>query len=132
MSAESAVTALLLAAAPVTALVDTRVYPGMLPEGIALPALVVEHISSVRLGRLDASAATHPVRTRMQINLLAKTYPQLKALRDAVTAALQYQRGSLGGSSVISVLPDSEGPDTHDPAMGVFHQPIDFMVTHET
>lgn len=131
MSAESAITALLLAAAPVTALVADRVYPGMLPEGRPLPALVVEHVSSSRIGRLDASAATHPVRTRMQVNLLASTYPQLKALRAAVTTALQYQRGNLGGSSVISVLPDSEGPDSHDPAMGVYHQPIDFMVTHE-
>lgn len=131
MSAESAVIALLGAAAPVTALVSDRIYPGMLPEGHPLPALVVEHITSVRLGRLDAQAATHPVRTRMQVNLLAATYPQLKALRDAVTSALQYRRGSLGGSSVVSVLPDTEGPDTHDPAMGVYHQPIDFVVVHE-
>lgn len=131
MSAEAAIYALLTAAAPVTALVGTRIYPGVLPNGQALPAIVVEQISAVRLGRLDAFAATHPTRSRIQVNLLSRDYPTLKALRTAVTAALQFQRGSIGGSSVISVLPDNEGPDTFDAGMEVFHQPIDFMVTHE-
>ena len=43
MSAEAAVYALLAAASSVTALVAARIYPGQLPEGVALPALVIEH-----------------------------------------------------------------------------------------
>ena len=131
MSAEAAAYALLAAASAVTSIVATRIFPGQLPEGTALPALVIEHISSVRLGRLDAQAATHPTQTRVQVNLLASTYPQLKALRDAVTAALQFQRGALGGGAVITILPDVAGPDLIDPAMTLFHQPLDFLVVHE-
>lgn len=131
MSAEAAVFALLSAAPAITALVGARVYPGGLPEGQPLPALVIEHISSVRLGRLDAQASTHPTQTRVQVNLLAATYLQLKALRDAVTAALQFQRGAIGGGSVIAILPDVAGPDLSDPALTVFHQPLDFLVVHE-
>jgi hypothetical protein len=131
MSAESAIYTLLAAAAPVTALVGARIYPGMLPNGQPLPAIVIEQISAVRLGRLDAGAATHPTSSRMQVNLLAKDYPTLKALRTAVMTALQFKRGALGGSAVISVLPGFEGPDTFDSGMEVFHQPLDFMVTHE-
>lgn len=131
MSAEAAVYSLLAAAPAVTALVAMRIYPGQLPEGQPPPALVIEHISSVRLGRLDAQAPTHPTQTRMQVNLLAATYPQLKALRDAVTAALQFQRGALGGGVVIAILPDQAGPDLVDAGLGVFFQPLDFLVVHE-
>lgn len=131
MSAEAAVYALLSAAPAVTALVGDRIYPGQLPEGQRLPALVIEHISSVRLGRLDAQAPTHPTQTRVQINLIASEYRVLKALRDAVTAALQFQRGALGGGAVIAILPDQAGPDLVDAGLGAFFQPLDFLVVHE-
>ena len=55
----------------------------------------------------------------------------LKALRDAVTAALQFQRGALGGGAVIAILPDQAGPDLVDAGLGAFFQPIDFLVVHE-
>lgn len=131
MSAEAAVYALLSAAPAVTALVGDRIYPGQLPEGEPLPALVIEHISSVRLGRLDAQAETHPTQTRMQVNLIANQYRVLKAMRDAVTSALQFKRGALGGGAVIAILPDQAGPDLADPALGTFFQPLDFLVVHE-
>ena len=127
MSAEAAVYALLAAAPAVTGVVGDRIYPGQLPEGQRLPALVIEHISSVRLGRLDAQAPTHPTQTRVQINLIASEYRVLKALRDAVTAALQFQRGALGGGKVIAILPDQAGPDLVDAGLGAFFQPLDFL-----
>lgn len=132
MSAEAAVYSLLAAAPAVTALVGTRIFPGQLPEGQPLPALTIEHISSVRLGRLDAQAATHPTQSRIQVNVQAATYPVVKALRDAVTAALQFQRGAIGGGAVIAILPDVAGPDLVDPGMGLIHQPLDFLVVHES
>lgn len=131
MSAEAAVYALLSAAPAITALVGTRIYPGQVPEGQPLPALAIEHISSVRLGRIDAQAPTHPTQTRVQVNVVAATYPGVKALRDAVTAALQYQRGSLGGGTVIAILPDVAGPDLSVPALNLYHQPLDFLVLHQ-
>jgi hypothetical protein len=129
--AEGAVYALLSAAPAVTALVGDRIYPGQLPEGEALPALVIEHISSVRLGRLDAQAPTHPTQARVQVNLLAASYPALKALRPVVMAALQFQRGAVGGGNVIGIWPDAAGPDLVDHQLGALHQPLDFMVVHE-
>lgn len=130
MTAEAVVYAVLSAAAGVSALVGARIYPGQVPEARGLPAIGVEHISGVRVGRIDAQAPTHPTQSRIQVNLLATSYPQLKSLRAAVIAALQYQRGPLAGVQVISVLPDTQGPDTVDPDAGVYHQPLDFLVYH--
>lgn len=130
MSAESVTYALLSGAGPVTSVVGTRIYPIAAPLGTVLPLITYEHISSVRLGRLDAASPTHPVRTRVQVNLLAADVATLKNLRAAVTAALQFQRGAIGGSTVISVLPDVQGPDSFDAGMQAYHQPLDFLVTH--
>ena len=54
MSAVSIAYALLSGAGAVTAIVSTRIYPVELPEGIALPAIVIDSISNVRAGAIDA------------------------------------------------------------------------------
>lgn len=131
MSAETAVYALLTGAGAVTSIAGTRIYPGVLPEGQPVPAVVFEHISAMRPGAIDAYAPTHLTRTRLQFNLLAADYATVKALRDAVRNALQFARGSLGGSTVHSVLYAGEGPDLFDQGLAVFSQSIDFLITHE-
>lgn len=131
MSAETAVYALLAGAGPVTAIVGTRIYPVVLPEGIATPALVYTLISAVRSPKIDAFAATHLTRSRVQIDLLAKDWPTLNTLRDAVVAALQFQRGVIAATTVHSVLHGGEGLTSHDQELEIFHRPIDVIVTHE-
>lgn len=129
MSAESIVYALLSGAAAVTAVVSTRVYPVELPEGVALPAIVYDVVSNVRAGRIDAAAASHPTTARVQVTMLVESHSQLMTLRAAVIAALQFQRGSIGGSTVVSILKGPDGPTDFDEAMAVFAQPVDFLVT---
>lgn len=129
MSADAVIYSLLSGAAGVTALVSTRIYPAVAPEGTAMPLIAFELVSSVRMPRIDAQAADHLVRARVQVNLLAVGYAGIKALRAAVVAACQFQRGTIASVTVVSVLPDGDGPITFDSDLGLFHQPIDFMIT---
>ena len=130
MKAEAILYALLSGAGPVAAIVGARIYPGMLPQGVATPAIVVELISSVQAGRIDAAATTHLYRARMQVNLLGADYAVLYTLRAAVVAALRFQRGVIAGATVHTIAPDNEGPITYDEQLGLFHRPLDFVVHH--
>lgn len=132
MNAEAVVYALLSGAGPVTAIVGTRIYPVALPERQPTPAVVYQVISSVPVGRIDAQAASHLTRTRVQVDVLSKDHTVLKTLRDACVAALRFQRGTVGGVVVHTVLPEPDGPTTYDRELAVYHRPVDFMVIHES
>lgn len=129
MSADAVINALLTGAAAVTAIAGTRIYPAVAPEGTVAPFIAYELVSNVRLPRIDAQASAHLARARVQLNLVAVDYATVKALRAAVVAACQFQRGMLAGASVVSVLPEGDGPITFSDDLGLFHQPIDFSVT---
>lgn len=131
MRAEKAIRALLMQASAVTTLVSDRCYPGQLPQGCALPALVVEHISTVDKPTLDAASAFGLVQSRIQVTALASSYPQQKSLADAVITACRYQRGVIAGVRVISVVRELVGPDLRDDDRSVFYQSVDFLVTFQ-
>lgn len=128
MKAEAVVYALLAGAGAVTSIVSTRIYPVVLPEGVATPAIVYELISSSHAPALDAQAATHLLTTRVQVNLIGSNYAQVRDLRTAVINALRYQRGAIAGATVHAVLPGFEGPVTFDSDLGLFHRPLDFVL----
>lgn len=131
MSAEAVMYALMTGASSVTAIVGTRIYPVVLPEGKDLPALVLEHVSTYRPPVIDAYAGTHLTATRMQCNCLAVSHTVCRNLANAVRNAAQFQRGAIAGVTVHSVLHAGEGPATFDAETGVFHQPIDFTVIYQ-
>lgn len=131
MRAEKAIRALLMQASAVTTLVGDRCYPGQLPQGCALPALVVEHVSTVDLPTLNAQAGFGLVQTRVQVTVLAATYPQQKSLADAVITACRYQRGVIAGVRVANVVRELVGPDLRDDDRSVFYQSVDFLVTFQ-
>ena len=129
MSSEKIINTLLMAAAPVTAIVSTRISAGELAQGSVLPALGISHISTVEVSTIDASAPFKLVQTRIEVTVLAKDYPTVKDLIKKVRAACNYQRGVIGGFTVISIVRDTVGPDMRDSDLTVFSQTIDFKVT---
>jgi hypothetical protein len=131
MRAEKVITALLNGSAAVVALLADRVYPSQVPQGKPLPAAVVDHISSNELTTIDANAAYGLVRSRIQVTVLANSYPAQKALLEEVRLACNYQRGVIAGVRVVSVIRDTVGPDMRDDDRGVFYQSVDFQVTHQ-
>lgn len=136
MNAEAIVYALLTGAGAVTAIVADRIYPVMVPQGVTLtePALLYSLVSSSRVPAIDARSPTHTTRSRVQVDLIAlePQFAQLRTLRNAVVAALQFQRGTVAGAVVHAVLPAFEGPVTFDQQLGLWHRPLDFMVHHQS
>ena len=129
MSATTIVHALLSVAPGVTALAGVRVYPTMLPEGVPTPALVHEEISTVDLGTINAQQPYALRRSRVQINALALQFADAAALLAAACAAVQFQRGSIAGKTVVSILRDRTGPNGFDPDLNLHHHIADLMVT---
>lgn len=135
MSASKIVYALLSSAGPVTAIVGlgaaARIYPVLLPQGMAVPAIVFEVISADRRGAIDAYAPTHLTQSRVQVNLITTDYPALLLLLEAIKAAMQFQRGVFNGVTTHSVLHAGEGPVQYDQQLALYTQSIDFLITHE-
>jgi hypothetical protein len=115
--------------AGVTAVVPAdRIMAGILPQGIALPALAVTHVSTLRKNYV-AETAVDWCTSRVQVTGMASTYPALKALMALVRAALPRSRGNVDGVAVDAIVSDLEGPDFRDDAEGIFMQSHDFQVT---
>ena len=132
MEAEAVTYALLSGAGAVTAIVGTRIYPDVLPIRQPSPAIVFGLVSAVRSPALDAQASTHLMRSRVQVNLISKDHGVTRTLRAAVLAAMQFQRGAIGGATVHSVMHAGEGPVSYDQDLDLYHRPLDFLITHES
>lgn len=131
MNAVAAIRALLVAAAPVTALCPAvRIMAGTVPQEIDLPALSITEISLVPVSRIDAYASHNLVVSRVQVSAMAATYPQVKALLDAVRKAGNYQRGVVAGVDIVSIVRESFGPDFSNDAASIHFQSVDFKVTY--
>lgn len=130
MRAEKVIRSLLLANATVSAAVGTRVYPVTLPEGTTLPAIVLDHVSTVEQPTIDANAPYALVESRISVTVIANDYVTLKSLSEACRVALNFQRGSIAGVSVVSVRRALVGPEYKDDELKSYAQPQDYMVLH--
>lgn len=125
------VRALLVADVALGAVVPpARIVAGLLPQGVALPALAIEEISSVPQPTIDAQAYAL-MRTRVQVTVSAANYPQQKAVATLARAACEYHRGVIAGQTVASIVLESTGPDLRDGDAQIFQQPLDFIVIHQ-
>ena len=129
MSAVKIITALLHAYAPLTALTTVgRIKAGVLPQGIALPAVSVTEVSSTDRNIISQGALRH-VTSRMQVTVLAENYTDQKVLISHVRKACADQIGTIAGVSDVTIHTDSKGPDFNDPDAGFYMQSQDFMVS---
>jgi hypothetical protein len=138
MRAEKAVHTLLAAASAVTTLLGApqapataNIWAGQAPQGVAFPVIVVEHISARELTTIDANSAFGLNQARLQVTAIAKTYNDVKAVLEQIRIALNYQRGTVSGVRVISIIRDTVGPDLRDDDRKLFSQSIDFQVTYQ-
>jgi hypothetical protein len=133
MSLEDGLYTYLGANAGVSALVSTRIYPVVLPEGKALPALVFQRISSDRHYHL--SGYSQLCYARMQITSLATTPEGARGLAEAVRNALDAYAGAMGSTTVQSCMMDnevelpSEGSADHEPDF-VFAVAQDYLISY--
>ena len=123
------VRSLLMGEARVTALVpEARIAAGMLPQGTDLPAISLMSVSSVDRN-VPAPGAKRRVTERVQVTVLARTYPEVKAIIAAVRNAAADQMPAIDGLTDVTVHTDSAGPDFLDEETGIHMQTQDFRVS---
>ena len=129
MNGVIAVRSLLVADTGVTALVTVaRIAAGMLPQGTDLPAISLMSVSSVDRN-VPAPGAKRRVTERVQVTVLARTYPEVKAIIAAVRQAVADQMPTIDGLFDVTVHTDSAGPDFLDEETGIHMQTQDFRVS---
>jgi hypothetical protein len=115
--------------APLHQLVGDRIYPEQVPEGTVLAAVGFEEISTTDVGTIDALQPYSLRRSRVQINALAPDHSAAAAVLHAACAALQFQRGIVGGQRVVSIVRERTGPHGVNPSLGLHQHVADFVVT---
>ncbi len=128
MKAEKVISYLLNNAAPVTTIVGERIYGGSARKGAIAPLVVYGKQGAERDPDLDATETT--VTARMDVMCVAKTYPQLKELAEAIRVALSFKSGTLAGVNCLEVREPEEGPDEYDPELDEYAQVWNFTVVH--
>lgn len=129
MSAEKVIYALLSQASAVTALVGTRIYPLQVPQEDPLPAIAYASISDVRASvPLDDTASSRTETSRIEVSVIAATYPQVKALLPLIRSACHGFRGTVVGVQVGRISAELTGPALRDDDQSLFSQSIDFLV----
>ena len=127
MEAEEAVRTILADDASVADLVSARIYPGRLPQGVTLPAIVYQRISAVRLN--DLSGPSGFARPRVQLDLWASTYSGVKALARVVRQALDGYSGEVDGFGVADAILDEE-LDLYEPGVDDYRVVQDYFIWH--
>ena len=99
--------------ATVSGLVASRVYPFVIPEGVAMPAIVYQRVSTEFVQ--DINDASSLSAARAQITSWSETYLQAKTLSAAVRAVIENFTGTWNSLTVQAVDLEDES-DIFEPA----------------
>lgn len=111
-----------------TVVAAAEIVAGPLAQGTRLPAISIEHVSTLRRNPVNA-AATQFCTTRLQITVMANTYASLAQVLGLVRDGLPRSRGTVNGVTVESILILSDGPHSTDDTLKFFLGSLDVMVT---
>jgi hypothetical protein len=129
MSGVKVVRYLLANNAPLIAVVPaTRIAAGVIPQGSALPAIEVSHLSGT--WRSEISAQSGYCTAHVQVTVLASTYAQQKQIMALIRTAVPRTRGTINSVNVDCILRDSDGPDFRNDEAGIYMQSQDFFVKY--
>jgi hypothetical protein len=112
-----------------TAIVPTTsIFGGDAPKGSKLPVIVMEQISDVERNTVSMGEARRLMSERVQVTVIASSYPAQKQLLGLVRSACAHRTGLVNGVDVVSITPLGAGPDMCDAAGLIYSQPVDFLV----
>ena len=103
---------------PVQAIVGSKIYPVVMPEGVTVPALVYQKVGTTVVNSLEGFSGIESI--RMQFSCYAPTLIGAKQLAQAVSAALD-------GSTVLKCVRIME-MDGQDPETKNFRVVVDFNI----
>lgn len=104
---EAAVYSILTADSTLAALVGTRVYPNVVPQDVALPAVAYQRISTSRVYS-HSPGVSQLARPRFQFTSVANSYSDVKAVANAVRGALDAYGGTAASVLVFTMLSQNE------------------------
>jgi len=123
MSGVSIIGALLQADASITATIKA----GQLPDGVALPALLVRSVSMVERVTLKRGDYVR-VKERVSVTVRAASYRDQRNLLKLARDACAGEFGTIAGFENASVINAGTGPDLIGPG-NTFEQTQDFMTS---
>lgn len=131
---DEALISYLKAIAGITAIVGTRVYGVRAPQGVTLPCLTVQRISTAYEHTHDTVGATgNYAQVRFQIDSWAETHSAAKQLSDTVKGALNGKRGAIttgaGGVTIGFALVQEEDVED-DPDLNFYRVRTEYMIGH--
>jgi hypothetical protein len=129
LSATKAVIALLLDAAPVAAIVGTRIYPVMAPQAVALPYIVVTMVNED--SEYALIGATGGRQSRVEVACHASSFGAVELLAEAVIGAAEAViHETVGAEELGPVTMYKQGTDLADISedRSVFRRLMDFVV----
>lgn len=130
MEGVGAVRQVLAANAALIALVPaTRIQAGDMPQGTTLPAISIVRVSSTDRNLPNPGTYRH-VTERVQVNVMASTYPQQRAVVSAIRAAAADQFPTVLGLIRVTIHTDGAGPDFINEQASIFVGSQDFIVTY--
>ena len=129
MSAEKVIYNLLTTNTALKAVVPSaKVYASLIPLGTPLPAIAYMLVSSVE--ETSMGLTTQRLRSRVQVTIATKSYPQVKEIAALVVAACNHKQGTFNNVQVDSVIKDVVGADFRDDEAGIYYSTIDFRIAH--
>ena len=128
MSGTAIVRYLLANNTPLVAVVPAaRIMAGALPLNTVLPAISVTQVSGVPFPLIKTSE-TSIHKDRVQVTVLATTYPEQKSILALVRAAVVSSHGTVNGLAVDGITRDTEGPDVYSDNPIIYTQSQDHIV----
>ena len=128
MSAQKAVYARLLAFGGLTALVADRIYPQVMAQGVAYPAVSFLGVSELRERAFGATPGL--VRARVQVDAWGSSNSSSAAVAAQILAALKDFKGTSNGVVVQWIFHEGT-TDLFEDDIPVFRVSQDFEVIHE-
>ncbi len=125
---ESALRTFILADSTVTTLISTRLYALKMPQSPTFPLIVYTKISGFREHDMDGSTIAAP---RIQYDCWAETFPEAKALADALRERLDSHTGDVGSpAETVHFAYLLNERDFYDDDLQIFRTSMDFEVVH--
>lgn len=119
MSLETEIYSRLSGYANLTAIVGTKIYPLLLPQEVALPAVTYFKVSDIPVHAMGSDADIKTA--RFQISCWAEKYEEVKSVEVQVKAALSRYR-----SAFFKDIFWENSNDLYE--AGTYHVPVDFMI----
>jgi len=124
---EEAVYSALTGNATLTGLISTRIYPLVLPQEVALPAVTFFRVSNLHNHGMGGDIDL--METRLQVSILADSVSRMRTVTDAVRGVLSRWKGTYGGVIVQDSLLDNE-MDDFEPETSVYQCVQDYRIFH--